>query len=534
MRTDEAPRDATGAAGAAPSRIDDGTVPGFRAPSLTHAVAVGAVTRYAARVWFASRRPGRVEVSCRRADDDSPVTRVVAEILPGQGRDNTCCVTLPVPGSDAALVPGTHYRFRAVHGADGTLLGEGRFETAPRDADSAPDRFSIALISCNQPFDDDGAVAAAGERMLKAMQSCLREHHTKLVLTVGDQMYTDYPQPLSLFDDDYFRRVAPRGRASLLDCTRDEVRHLLQQRYRLFWNVPGWRALHAEYPCYPILDDHELVDNWGSVPAHATARWAPFIAGARAAYHDYEGSRIADGGEAPRDFDYEVEYGPTAIYVLDLRSNRQVGKHARIFAADQLERFEDFLARHRDKAVLQVVLSVPAIHLPRWTARVAHILSPCPNEDFADRWSTAGHVADRDRVLALLHAHQRQYPHQRILLQSGDIHIACAHSIAWDDGVRPLWQFVSSGITNQVGPLTQWLSKMSILANRRLELHDGARAADVRLLAGTDGAECNPYTGLNFGLIEFRREQGGRYAMRLAIHGERDAAPVCHFRSDWQ
>ncbi|MGW8368648.1 MAG: hypothetical protein ACWGPN_08200, partial [Gammaproteobacteria bacterium] len=237
--------------------------------------------------------------------------------------------------------------------------------------------------------------------------------------------------------------------------------------------------------------------------------------------------------EARDDFDYVVEYGPLAAYVLDLRSNRRAGDDARILSARQFEKFEDFLHRFRRKQILLLGLSVPIVHLPRWAAKAGRVLLFNTNEDFSDRWSTAGHLRDRDRVLALLREHQRAHPSQRVICLSGDIHIACAHEICWHDDVPPLIQLISSGITKRVSHMTQLASRLSIAANRRIDVEDGAASADVRLMPGQQPYERNPYTKLNMGLLEFRRGPSGRYDTRSLIYGHREGTPVCVFRTAW-
>lgn len=506
--------------------------PGFANEPLEDMVAVSAVTADTARLWIRNERGGRVRLDYWPCDAAGAVRSQSVEALEA-GTDRTVVAGLPPLGAEP-LRPGCRYAYRATHVASGGLLGEGGFETAPADAAAAPERFAIAFMSCHQPFDDNGQLVAVGTGMLRAARRCLEDHSVKRVLMIGDQMYTDYPPSLSVFDADYFRSISPDARYEhVTQCSAEELREILHARYRHFWNVDGWRHLHANYACYPIIDDHELVDNWGSVAAHSSREWRAFGAGARAAYADYQGSRVTDDASAREDFDYGLEYGPLATYVMDLRSNRRAGDDARIYSDAQLERLRGFLARHADKQFVQIVFSVPAVHLPKWGARLGKALSAVPNEDFSDRWSTAGHVRDRDRMLRLLHDHQRANPGQRILLLSGDIHIACAHRIVWDDGTRPLIQLVSSGITNRVGGLIQTASKLSILANRRLTLHGDGLGARVRLLPGRGRKRINPYTRLNLGIVEFARGGDGRYAARYLIYGHRRDAPVCAYRSAW-
>ncbi len=494
-------------------------------------VAVGAVGSASARLWLRSEATGPVDVAYWPCGDERRKRSFHAAAAPAPGADGTCTIELPPPGTGPPLEPVTAYAFRLT-AADGRPLGQGRFETAPADRADTPARFSFAFMSCHQPFDRRGRRAAHPEQMLSAALACLEAHDTKRVLTVGDQVYTDYPTNLSLFHAQHFRTVAPPGRGSVLDCSCDEIRAMLHTRYRLFWNVDGWRRLHAAYPCYPILDDHEIVDNWGSRPVHETPRWKNFARAARAAYFDYQAARIDDRTGAAPDFDYELAYGPVAVYVLDLRSNRNVGRDPRLFSVDQERRLHGFLRRHADADAIFIVLSVPPVHLPRLAARVARFVT-VENEDFADRWSTAGHRHDRDRLLSHLHRHQREHPAQRVVILSGDIHIACAHEIAWRDGTPPLLQWISSGVTHRVGGLTRCVAELAIEANRSLELESGELTADIRLLPPGNGPNRNPYGDLNLGIIDFARRESGRYALRYSIYGHDAGLPVAVYRSRW-
>jgi alkaline phosphatase D len=506
-------------------------VSGFQTEPLTDMIAIGAVGANTARIWLRSELPGRVRLEYWPIESPAESQSTLLDIPETGAKDHTACIALPTSGRE--LKPLQRYGVRAVH-VSGRTIGEGRFETAPAREAETPERFSVALMSCNQPFNDDGDSTDYGPKMLRAADACLENHATKIVFTLGDQMYTDYPKGLSLFDKDYFRTCAPRPDVERIeDASAADVRALLQQRYRYFWNFDGWKRLHSQFSCCPIVDDHELVDNWGCDPAHSTEQWRDFLSGARSAYFDYQGSRVSTPEDAEHDFDYVLEYGPLAAYVLDLRSNRRMGDDARILSLRQLANFEDFLSRFRHKQVLLLGLSVPIVHLPRWAANAGRWLLFNANEDFSDRWSTAGHLRDRDRVLSLLREHQRKNPEQRVICLSGDIHIACAHEIRWDDDVPPLIQLISSGITKRVSRITQLASKWSIAANRRIDLSNGDASASVRLMPGEAPYDQNPFTRLNLALLEFRRGSSGRYDTRSLIYGHRDGAPVCVFKSAW-
>jgi alkaline phosphatase D len=143
------------------------TVPGFRNEELTDMVAIGSVSADAARIWVRSRRPGELIVKWWSETDDGG-GEVHFGLVEGNSNDSTAAIDLP--GKDGKpLEPLKSYHYE-VHRADsGETLGEGRFETAPGFNAETPSKFSIALISCHQPFDASGVVRDDARAMLRAI-----------------------------------------------------------------------------------------------------------------------------------------------------------------------------------------------------------------------------------------------------------------------------------------------------------------------------------------------------------------------------
>ena len=508
------------------SSIDD-----FKNKSLDDMVAVGLVQPHSVRLWLRSRQPGRIKVRWWREGQEG-FSGEMATVIPVQNeRDNTCSIRIPGAASPP-LRPLQRYRFRVFLLDDNRLIGEGRFETAPENVATTPAKFSIALLSCHQPFDKHGKVRKEAEQMLQSSLRCLEEHDTKLVMLVGDQMYSDFPKPLSLFTSPYFGHIAPSGRKKVLDCSVSEIRQLYHRRYRHFWQLPAWRTLQSTYPCYPVIDDHDIVDNWGSDPAHQTSEWQTVGEGARGAYFDYQGSRIesADDG-IPKSFHYSFCYGHTSCFAMDIRSERNAGEGGRLYSDVQERALKNFLEANSDQELIFIVLSVPVIHLPRFLASTMARLPPA-GEDFSDRWSSGGHLRDRDRFLKTIYAHQNRFPSQRLILLSGDIHIGCAHRIQWRSQGPVAYQLISSPITHHNGLFVQLGSKLLIRANRKIVTGDKSLRAAVRLLDGTGRQTKNPYGGLNLGLVEIcTPAPGARPKIRLSLFGHKGKKPICIYRS---
>ncbi len=508
---------------------------GFKHDPLRDMVAVGKVDPHSARLWLKSHGTGRHRVKWWSETDAGGGGETVVEIPEENPRDNTASLLVP-PKEDvgAALSPLTPYRFRIIREADGNIVGEGRFETAPESVDQTPRRFSVALMSCHQPLDKNGEITPAAGRMLRAVRRVFAEHEVKFILMVGDQMYSDYPAAVSLLDPAYFATVAPEGRRRLQDCTSEEVRRLYHRQYRYFWNMADWQALHAEYPSYPILDDHDIIDNWGSVPEHQQPEWRSVGRGSRQAYQDYQASRIEAAGEdLPHSFQYSFAYGNTATLVMDLRSNRTAGAGGRLYSGVQEEGLRHFLKMYEAYPILFIVLSVPVVHLPRFLARAVARLPESP-EDFADRWSSGAHLRDRDRFFKIIRDHQRRNKEQQMIFMSGDIHIACAHRIQWEPMGASFYQLISSGITHTTGYFIQKASKLLIKANRRISTVDQQLSGRVHLMADERGRGENPYGGLNLGIVEIETPAPGeRPAFRFLIYGHQDEAPRRAFQSEW-
>ena len=209
-----------------------------------------------------------------------------------------------------------------------------------------------------------------------------------------------------------------------------------------------------------------------------------------------------------------------------------MGDSPRIVSSQQLEDLKQYLANNGDKEFLFLVLSVPLVHLPKPLTRLAARITP-EGEDFSDRWSTRGHRHDRDLIASMLHQHQRDYPEQKMVLLSGDIHIGCVHSISWEDQPSNLYQFISSGITHDTGKVIQFLSSLIIRTKRTLHVKTGPHAK-VRLLPGIDDNKSNPCGDMNMGIVEItRNKETGAPQLQFMLYSNEHGEPVCKFRSEF-
>lgn len=473
----------------------------FGIAPLEEMLAVGAVAPRSVRLWV--RAPGQRKVTVQITESTamprewSPAAIVTREVDPAA--DETLAFDVPgdAPGLDP-LLPERSYHV-CVRRLDGSVLGVGRFRTAAESPANA--RFAFAIASCHQPFDRRGRLVPESLRMLDTVGAVLADHDARFLLQMGDQIYADYPPSHSLFVDKFFRTVAPRGRRSVFECSRDEVRRLYHERHRIFFGVEPFAALHAQLPCYPILDDHEIRDNYGSSPDHSSEAWRAIREGARDAFYDYQASRVLTPNEAAVSFHYGFVNGPVAVFVMDLRSERRADDRIVSVCSDaQFDALGAFLEKNSHRPAAAIVVSVPIADVsdkPAW----AGLKLFGQGGDLADRWSNPKAIADRDRLLRLLRAHQRAHPDQRLMLLGGDIHVGCLFRIEWEDGARSLYQFTSSAISNIQPRVARWGAEQvpRVLAGIEAGSELSARVA---IVPGADPSAKNPYGGLNVGIVE--------------------------------
>lgn len=477
-------------------------------------VAVGATGSTSVRLWLRSALAGAHRLELWERARSSPVSAVEFRTGLDPLADNTASLEYPTdfPGV-APLEPATAYGFRITRHPGDHLVGEGRFETAPAKDDDVAARFAFGVMSCHQPFDAQGRPRPGALDLMRSLPESFDLHQVKRVLMVGDQMYSDYPPALSLFEPDYFARVRPEGRDTILDCSVDEIRALYQLRYRVFWNHDPVLALHARFPAYTILDDHEVVDNFGSSPEHGGERWHNLRQGALAAFDDYQGSRVRPRHPAPASRHHAFEYGPVATFVMDLRSERRwVGEQLQIYSAAQLASLSEFLLRHSHKRAVVVVVSVPLVHVPEWVANAGAQVAGT-SSDLADRWSFKPAQGSRDQLCELLREHHRRFPRQKLLLLGGDIHSGVVSRIRWDHHEDGIVQFVSSAVSNLQPTLQRWMAEALPRVSADWRLSSPASGPTISLLPGL-GA--NPYGGLNAGILEFERA-GGELGVRMKL-----------------
>jgi alkaline phosphatase D len=503
---------------------------------LQVALAPGATGPDHVRVWGRSPVAGPHELQILERSGGRLVARVPFDVPDDPATDGTWALSYPGDFADAPpLVPATAYRFSVCSLAgdraldDGRWIGDGHFETAPRGNEDTPSRFAIAVMSCHLPFDEEGQSSPRASRLLELLPDVLERWNVKRVLMLGDQMYGDYPPNCSLFNADYFRPRAPNGQESVLDCSRQEVRRLYQERHRIFWKHPAYARLAASFPCHMILDDHEIVDNFGTAEEHSSARYKNLRDGALDAFYDYQGSRCLEprGGERPSAFYQSFSYGTVAGFIMDLRSERHAdADQIEVASPAQWKALTEFLTQERDKHVLFLALSVPLLHVPDWLATTGALLGE-EDGDVADRWTNPKMHASRDRLFHLIREHQRENPEQKLVLLGGDVHVGAVSRFAWSDSTPDTYQLIASALSNTEGFMLRNLIELVPKIGAVIG-HDGNADFSGELLAAPpenacEGEPANPYGKLNVGVIEIERHPDRQASsVRLVLLGCHD------------
>jgi hypothetical protein len=251
-----------------------------------------------------------------------------------------------------------------------------------------------------------------------------------------------------------------------------------------------------------MMDDHEIVDNFGSDPIHGSPDWAPLRKAALEAFGVYQGFRNpGPDGEArfQPPFDFGFRWGKTATYVLDIRSERVVHDtdHGEILSESQFQRLERFLVENRDCHSLFIVSTVPPVFLPDWLVNAATRALP-GNSDVADRWNAPMFSANLERFIDILDTHRRDNPQTRLAVLSGDIHQGSAYAVGQEN--EGFYQFVSSPLTNTNDAIMQWAAEKA--GSLTGSTSAGSRKLDCRRLEGQEDQNHNPYPDLNVGIVD--------------------------------
>lgn len=388
------------------------------------------------------------------------------------------------------LKPDTEYCY-AVYGTDTTgkdnriILGQDRrhsFKTMP--SKEAP--YSFAFFSCHMPYkmdtNEEHDLQLSNEKMWGCLEDTLKRHKDKglrFIIGGGDQVYTDGVKhedinlPMILNDK-------MEKKDGELTPTKDEMVLWYRDIYRGYWGVRGINRIFSSHPTYMIWDDHEIWDGWGSYilspgnkkdelhkmfPVYKdtdklkakglnrkdllTLKERMFEA-AKQVYDEYQHSHNPG---VPGRYDYDLSHGEnSAFYFLDGRGQRDINRSRnRILGKPQLDRFKAWLesAEVRKKKVVFVISAVPVLHVSTMVANMSElgpVIKRGLQDDLRDSWENRKHKSEREALMSsLFKAADRG---QRVVILSGDVHIAAAFKIS--NGKSVIHQLTSSAITYNI------------------------------------------------------------------------------------
>lgn len=460
---------------------------------------VGWANHRSFRVWYALAEGIEVDVRLSDAQSGEPLG------------ERTLTLTTRTPFSTGAfelpeaidpvlsLEPATRYRVRVFDGA--TVLLDATVETSNDGGSRHPERLSLGFCSCHQPFDDDGEVLKDARDMLRCAHAAFEHFGIGRLLFLGDQVYTDYPPSLSLFSDEYCRAAGYSADGNILTVDEATLRRAIEQRYRSFWRMPEFRRLLRSFPNAMMLDDHDIIDNWGSSTEHNGEHFQRLKRCAVDGWLAYQGLRVAEHDPEREGVDFAFSHGPIAAFVMDLRTEKYADdERVHVYSDRQLERLRAFLADSSDAPVVLLGLSVPFLQLPPTVMNAAVTLSS-EDSDFADRWSNPRARRDRNRLLLLLKEHQKTNPRQKLAILSGDIHVGAIMRFTWEDGAGSFLQVASSAISNEQSDTAVLAANLLPGVNRTMDI-DGSRLGVE--MATVEGI--NPWGGLNVGVVDVQGE----------------------------
>jgi phosphodiesterase/alkaline phosphatase D-like protein len=229
--------------------------------------------------------------------------------------------------------------------------------------------------------------------------------------------------------------------------------------YRYHWSFTEMQAVMRSYPHLLMWDDHEIRNGWGNEGADFEEGNQAMFRIAREVAEEYilnVGPRVRERGNAHEAY----VSGSQAAFILDARSSRVYAEPGgRILSEEQLADFRSFNRRiAADRRIRFYLLgaSVPFVYLKGWAEDLAAGLSRTVSrllgeghEVMRDSWNSPGNRAALGRLLDELRSLHLSRPDLRIVIISGDLHMANAFEIRPPGFRRPFHQVTTSALTNR-------------------------------------------------------------------------------------
>ncbi len=254
-----------------------------------------------------------------------------------------------------------------------------------------------------------------------------------LLLMGGDQVYAD-----SLWSEvPQARAWAEKGRKEQISSPYDTAFDAAIERFYFNLYVTRWAqadpaAAFAAIPTVMMWDDHDIFDGWGS---HAADLQACSVF--RGIYRQAERYfRLFQLHESPDDasssvlvnqdgYSYATRVGPTAIVVLDMRSERTSEQVMSDKSWNAVQNWLNSQGRDNPPRHLFVMSSIPVVHPD--LGLLDRLLAILPGtqdleDDLLDHWTHRQHRQERLRFIHRLYEFVES-ARCRVTILSGDVHV---------------------------------------------------------------------------------------------------------------
>ncbi|MBB5914954.1 alkaline phosphatase D [Nocardia transvalensis] len=357
------------------------------------------------------------------------------------------------------LRPGAEYFYRFRAGEH--LSPVGRTRTAPA-AGAGIDALTMCFVSCAQY--EHGYFTAYRR---------LAEDHPDLILHLGDYIYEYGPGGYPLDGGNVRAHVGPEA----------ETLANYRQRYAQYKTDPDLQAAHAVAPWVPVLDDHEVDNNWAGYAYEKPQKPQPnFPARRAAAFRAYYENMPLRRAQLPRGGDLQLfrrlSWGDLATFhMLDTRQYRdaQACGGGTKDCPDRLTPTRTITGGDQERWLLDGFRDSRA----RWDILGQQVFfselgTGHGRKNNTDAWD--GYAANRDRVVDGWVRARVRNP----VVLTGDVHSAWATDIKqrWDDPAAPTvgTELVATSITSGGDGSESTKATPAVLAdNPHIKFHNNRR-----------------------------------------------------------
>ncbi len=268
-------------------------------------------------------------------------------------RAMTCVTTF------LGLSPATNYGYilwRRAPSGETNLVTQGRVRTIAAN----PTKMTIEFASCHQPSNDTA---------LNRWAVLSRRTEQDMLILLGDQIYGDSAP-----------KMFPATRIGADGKEHPDWPIVYEQRYNQQFAYQPMRNAMRTRPVYMMLDDHDVVDDWG-LDRDKHANDADYLAREAAALRAYDIFQQAHnpGGANPPHLDYHFKRGAACFYVTDNRTGRGWDPNHPVLGQAQVQRLRQWARSSEvlDSDLVFLVVPVPPAMLPiAAMQKLAHELAP--------------------------------------------------------------------------------------------------------------------------------------------------------------